>query len=216
MIQSNHFKNLPIPFEESSFILSRMFSGIMNGGFYGNLQWLGVLGGIATIFFTILSIRRRKKEYRKYRRFKKSKWNNIERVLFWASFVLTLLSIVFVLVSFASPMLFFADIHLWTFLTQGFQMIAMFLNNPRKWWRLLLLVTPAVFLQKLFINILGGNPWYYQGTNIASGSHYTMMGIKIPRLFNGNMYVRLVFTLVSILVLWLSNNEKKNVSRKFR
>lgn len=213
MVQSQQFSNLPIPFEESSFILSRLFSGVMNGSFYGNIQWLGILGGIATIFFTILSIRRKRKDYRKYRRFKKTKWNKFENILFWTTFVLSILSIVLTLVSFASPMLFFADIHLWTYLTQGFQMFAMFLNNPKKWWRLLLLVTPAVFFQKLFINLLGGQPWYYQGTNIASGSHYTMMGIKIPRLFNGNMYIRLAFTVVSLLILWLTNREKHVVQR---
>jgi hypothetical protein len=194
----------PLPPEEIYFILSRSTSGILNGGFYDNMKWLGILGAVSTVFFTILSIRR-KNRIHKY----KKKWmNKLEKFLYWSAFFLALMSILMVLLSFLSPAIPFADIHFWTFLTQSFQMFAMFLNNPKTWWRILLLVAPAVFFQKLFINVLNNNPWNYQGTDVSSGKYYTMMGIKMPRLFSGNMYFRLAVTVFSIIILVLTNKQK--------
>lgn len=192
----------PLHNEELWFLLSRTSSGILNGGFYGNLQWLGILGGLATIIFSVLSVLRKKKK-----RFKKAKLNRLENTIYWISFSLMILAIILVMISFASPSLAFADVHLWTYLTQLFQGFCMFLNNPKHWWRLLLLIIPAVFLQKLCINLLGGNKWNYQGTDVQSGSHFTMMGMKIPRFLSGNMYVRLILGLLSIGALWITKKK---------
>lgn len=186
------------PLEESMFIASRASSGIMNGGFYRGSDLITVVGLILTLGFSYFSLRRTKKQRKTVK--KHNNW------LWWVSLIGTLLSISLVFLSFYFPL----DIHLFTWLTQSFQTLGMFLNNPHKWWRLLLLVAPSVFLQKLFINLLGGHPWYYQGTNVASGGYYTMLGLKIPRLFNGNMYFRLATSIVSIIILFLENNLKPN------
>lgn len=198
----------PMYNHELAFVGSRAASGIMNGAFYSDLYGLGFLGAIGTVALTILSIRRRKKDKNKYKKFRKPWLNKLEEILFWFSFALSLFSIVAVIISFAGPAIPFLDIHLWTYLTQLFQGFCMFLNEPKQWWRLLLLITPAVFFQKYFANLITGKPWNYQGTNDPTGKTFKILGKDYPRMFNGNMYVRLGVTLGSILVLWLTKNEK--------
>ncbi len=189
-----------LPIEEGAFILSRASSGIMNGSFYGVEDWLAPIGLGFTLIFTWISLRRNKRQRRKSK-----KGNNF---LWWLSLIGSLLSTLCVFLAFVFPPLMF-DVHLFTLLAQTFQTLGMFLNNPKKWWRLILLVTPAVFFQKLFINLLGGNPWYYQGTNVQSGAYYSIFGIKIPRLFNGNMGFRLALTVFNLIILIFSFSEKK-------
>lgn len=174
------------PDSEIYFILSRASSGILNGGFYSKTILIGISGYVLTTIFTFLSI----------------KQSNIRSKI---CLFLSLLSISFVLASFLFPPFILGDIHLWTLLTQTFQVGAMFFENPKKWWRLILLVTPAVFFQKFFVNILGGNKWYYQGTNVSSGKYYTIFNkVRIPRIFSGNMYFRLVMTIISLVTLKLT------------
>lgn len=181
-----------LPIEESAFILSRASSGIMNGSFYGEYDWLAPVGLVFTLLFTWISLKRTKKQRK---RVKKS--NNF---LWWMSLIGSLLSTLLAFLGFLFPFLL-VDIHFFTLLAQSFQTLGMFLNNPKKWWRLLLLVTPAVFFQKFFINILGGHSWYYQGTNVNSGAYYSVFGIKVPRLFNGNMGFRLALTVFNLIIL---------------
>lgn len=188
-----------LPIEEGAFILSRASSGIMNGSFYGVEDWLAPIGLGFTLIFTWISLRRNKRQ-----RKKSKKGNNF---LWWLSLIGSLLSTLCVFLAFVFPPLMF-DVHLFTLLAQTFQTLGMFLNNPKKWWRLILLVTPAVFFQKLFINLLGGNPWYYQGTNVQSGAYYSIFGVKIPRLFNGNMGFRLALTVFNLIILIFSYHDK--------
>lgn len=197
--------------EDLFFISSRAASGFMNGFFYQNSYMFGFVGTIATIIFTVLAIRRRRKDKHKYKKFKKPWLNKLENIVFWISFALSILSIILVAVSFASPAIPFLDIHFWTWITQIFEGFCYLLNNPKNWWRLLLIIVPCVFFQKLFINLLTDHSWAYQGTDIASGQYYTMFGMKIPRLFSGNMYLRLVFTIVSLIILY---GKKKEDERK--
>ena len=192
-----------LPIEESAFILSRAFSGVMNGSFYGTDDWLAPIGLGFTLIFTWISLRRNKRQRRRSK-----KRNNF---LWWLSLIGSLLSTLCVFLAFVFPPLMF-DVHLFTLLAQTFQTLGMFLNNPKKWWRLILLVTPAVFFQKLFINLLGGNPWYYQGTNVNSGAYYSIFGIKIPRLFNGNMGFRLALTVFNLIILIFSYHDKGSKS----
>jgi hypothetical protein len=188
-----------LPIEETAFILSRASSGIMNGSFYGLEKWLAPVGLVLTLTFTFISLRRSRKQRKLSKR---DNW------IWWITLIGSLLSTLCVFLAFLFPPLMF-DIHLFTLLAQSFQTFGMFLNNPKKWWRLLLLVAPAVFFQKLFINLLGGNLWNYQGTNVASGAYYSVLGFKIPRLFSGNMVARLALTIFNLFILIGTYKERK-------
>lgn len=83
----------------------------------------------------------------------------------------------------------------------------MFVEEPSNWWRLLLMVSPAVFLQKLGVNLAGGNKWNYQGTDVASGAYYSVVGVKVPRLLAGNMYARLLLAIACTTILILKKKK---------
>ena len=191
--------------EEVLFIASRASSGIMNGSFYGK-QWIFVgIGVILTFAFTYFSIEHHRDQF--FRRLVFKSWPKWKKIVFISSFILALLSIGFTAASFAFPTWFF-DIHAWTFLTQSFQSVCIFLNDPRNWWRMLLMVLPAVFFQKFFVNIFSGKPWWYNGTDTNTGKYWTMWGIKVPRLFAGNMTFRLIGTVVCLMTLYLTKKKK--------
>ena len=180
-----------LPIEETSFILSRASSGIMNGAFYGKMGWLGVTGLVLTVGFAFFSLRG------------KSKWWK------WCLLISSICTVL-VFLKFLFPILIF-DIHLFTLAAQSFQALGMFLNKPKGWWRQLLTVSPAVFLQKLFVNVLGGNKWNYQGTDVANGAYYSIGRFKIPRAFKGNMVLRLTLSVLSLTILIIKYKKPHNL-----
>lgn len=186
--------------EEVLFVASRATSGMMNGSFYGD-NWLGLgLGLIFTLVFTFLSIRNGLyKDFKPWIRF-----------LFTVSLVMSLISIIFVAISFFSNFWIF-DIHGWTWMSQAFQSLCMFIVEPKHWWRQVLLILPAVFFQKLFVNLFSGLKWNYNGTEYRSGKYWKMWGIKIPRAFSGNMTFRLIGTVLSLIILLVTQNDKRRI-----
>ena len=177
------------------FILNRALSGIVNGLFYaGNpLSWavLGLLIAF-TGYFLIHDLVLNWCEL--------SKFNRIMSIL---GIIGSITSLIMVGISFRFPKSKLSDIHLWTFSSQttiaGTQTM-----SSKKWWKnlwwQLLAVSPAAFLQKLFINIIPGAKWNYSGTDDVTGKTWGMKlfgkHIKVPRL--GNMKVKLGIGIICV------------------
>lgn len=88
------------------------------------------------------------------------------------------------------------DIHLWESILTG----AMVMAFPLAGWDVfgtLLSIYPALVLHKVLINLGGGNPWNYEGTDDATGETFTIptLGISIPRATFG---VRILIAIISI------------------
>jgi len=176
--------------EFSTFIANRALSGVVNGLFYaGALTGVGwALVGLVALT-AVVCIFPMVKNWRKMKR-----W---QRVLSIAGAVGSMLSVVFLGVSFFSPSWRVSDIHLWTLAHQTAMAGTNFFSRV-PWWLLMLAVAPSVLLQKMFVNIIPGNRWNYRGTDISNGKHYTipLLRIKVPRI--ANMYVQLGISLLSI------------------
>jgi hypothetical protein len=61
-------------------------------------------------------------------------------------------------------------------------------------------VFPSVVLQKIFVNILPGNAWNYEGTNDPSGKTWEMFGLNIPRVASFNTLLTLSGLSVAAMV----------------
>lgn len=176
------------------FIINRALSGIVNGLFYAGSRWLFPVMVIfmgLTLFQLIID----------------ANWHGLTKFQFWMSILgiaASLISIVLLGVSFKFPKFKFNDIHLWTWVNQTAISGTYFFQKYKNWKWLLLAIYPAVFLQKLFINLLSGLRWDYIGTDDVTGKTWGMKifgrKVKIPRLFRGNMYLRLGLALLSISV----------------
>jgi hypothetical protein len=188
------------------FIANRGLSGLLNGLFYATgvgsaLSVVLVIITISTLFVTLIPMI--------------DNWHSLtdwQRVLSIIGVVASLVSIIALSKSFYSPKWKYADIHLYTFLHQT-------AISGTNWFSkvkiglLLLCVSPSVFLQKVLINLIPGNKWNYQGTDVVSGKYWSLKlfpRIKIPRL--RNMAIKLVITILSIITfLVIHHFQKKHI-----
>lgn len=172
-----------------------MLSGVVNGLFYAGSVYafpVGLIFGLLTILFLVKSQQKKWKEMKKWK-----------RVLSIVGIVTSLTSIWMLLRSFIQPFKPFSDIHFWTFANQTSVASTMFLHSKTFWGNLkglVLSVSPSAFLQKVMINIIPGNKWFYQGTDDPTGRTwgFKFLKLRIPRL--GNMYIKLGLTILCILI----------------
>lgn len=175
------------------FIANRGLSGLLNGLFYATgigsaLSVILVIITISTLFVTLIPMI--------------DNWHSMrdwQRVLSIIGVIVSLLSIIALGKSFYSPKWKYADIHLYTFTHQT-------AISGTNWFSkvkiglLLLCVSPSAFLQKVLINLIPGNKWNYQGTDVTSGKYWSLKlfpRIKIPRV--RNMTIKLIIAILSIL-----------------
>lgn len=190
------------------FIANRGISGILNGLFYaGLINWGWIVVGILFLFTGFQLIQNLTFH-----------WSEMTQLNKWLAIVgifVSLLSVVFVGLSFKFPTKWFSEIHGWTWLNQTAISGTLFISSKNPWrnvWWLLLAVSPSAFIQKIFINRLSGLPWDYVGTDVASGKYWSMKifgkQIKVPRL--GNMKIKLVIAIVCILTFVIINKVQSN------
>jgi len=172
-----------------------MFSGVVNGLFYAGSVYafpIGLLFGAFTFWYLVRS--------------HKNKWKDMKpwkRILSGIGIMTSVLSVWAVLKSFVQPSSIYSDVHLWTFANQTSVASTVFLHNKSFWGNLkglILSVSPSAFFQKLMINIIPGNKWFYQGTDDVTGRTwgFKLFKFKVPRL--GNMYIKLGLTILCILL----------------
>lgn len=187
------------------FILNRALSGVVNGLYYAHSVWVWpVLFVLAIFTFYELYINLNENL---------GEMNMFTKVMSYIGLYGSVACVMMVGISFLFPKFYFSDIHLWTFLHQTGLAGTLFFSaaKPFKtiWW-LLLAVSPSAFLQKVFINVIPGGNWDYEGTDDPTGHFWTMtiFGIKImvPRL--ADMRVKLVFTLLCITVYFLTKKKR--------
>lgn len=185
------------------FILQRLCSGIVNGLFYGGSIYAFPVGLLFVFLTTLYLVRSQRRKWKVMKR-----WKRIFSVL---GIFASAISGLFVLRSFVRPNAITSDIHLWTWLNQTSVASTIFLHTNTFWGNLkglLLAVSPSAFFQKVFINILGGNKWYYKGTDDITGRTwgFKKIKLKVPRL--GNMYVKLGLTILCILIFTVKLHKK--------
>ena len=189
------------------FILNRAISGIINGLFYAgaaNFAWVIIgLFILGTGYFLIHNLS-----------LNWSEMNQLNKWLSIAGIFVSLVSIVFVGLSFKFPKWRLSEIHFWTWANQTAISGTLFFSAKRSlrqiWW-LILSVSPAAFLQKFFINVCSGLPWNYIGTDVSSGKFWTMklFGkiIKVPRI--ANMKIKLLIAVICIIAFIIIQHKEK-------
>lgn len=188
------------------FIVQRMLSGVLNGLFYASsplaLPFTILFMGF-TAFFLIRSLRKAW-PYMK-------RWKHILSIV---GVITSVLTIGMVSLSFLKPLNPLSEIHLWTFANQTAVESTLFLHHQRFWGNLVMLllaISPAAFLQKLFINIIPGGRAFYSGTDDNTGRTWGFTLFKrrfrVPRL--GNMKVKLVLALLCVLLYVVHHKRHK-------
>lgn len=183
------------------FIFNRSLSGIINGLFYAGLSTFGwIVIGLFLAYTAFILIHNANDNW--------IELNRLQRILTCLGIVSSLLTILFVGLSFNLPKWNLSEIHGWTFLNQTAISGTLFISSKKPlkqlWW-LILSVSPSAFLQKIFINLIPGLPWDYVGTDDRSGKTWGMKvfnrKIRIPRL--GNMKVKLIIALLCIVSFFI-------------
>lgn len=178
------------------FILNRALSGVVNGLYYAHSVWVWpVLFVLALFSFYELFINLRENL---------GEMNLFTKIMSYIGMYGSVACVIMLGISFKFPNYYSSDIHLWTFLHQTALAGTLFFSDKRPfsniWW-LSLAVSPSAFLQKVFINIIPGGNWDYEGTDDPTGHFWSMtvFGIKImvPRL--ADMRVKLVIALLCVL-----------------
>jgi len=190
------------------FITNRGLSGILNGLFYaGLINWGWIVVGILFIFTGFQLIQNLC--------FHWGEMTQLNKWLATGGIFVSLLSVLMVGFSFKFPTKWFSEIHGWTWANQTAISGTLFISGKKPWknvWWLLLAVSPAAFIQKIFINRLSGLPWYYVGTDVASGKYWSMKifgrKIKMPRL--ANMKVKLVIAILCVLTFVIVQKVQSN------
>jgi hypothetical protein len=171
-----------------SYVAHRAISGGLNGAFYGHLFPIAAIASMALCMLTMYGIAK----YIEWSRLKT--WAKVMTIL---TLVGCILSIALTVASFTIPGLWFADVHLWTLMQQVCLAGALYFSGTDI-MALLATVYPAVFMQKLFVNLLAGKRWNYRGTNDKTGATYGIpkLGINVPRI--ASMYIRLGLAIASV------------------
>ena len=180
------------------FIVHRALSGAVNGAQYGGLPRLravltDALAGV-TVFVCFWALLEAFEVWGAVPR-----W----RLVCWTLGILGSVTVVLLTdQAHAQSTRFPGDVHLFTYLQQAVLAATLVvLSNP--WWALpfdlALAIYPAVFLQKIAVNLLGGNRWDYAGTDDATGQTWGVpsLGIRVPRI--RSMRVRAWLAIGSIL-----------------
>lgn len=176
-------KTIPISYEEQAFVGKTLATGLMNGLIVNDV----IFGGsIMFLIATIMLIRSAKQKGNKKEHGRRymSLWFNVMSFLF---LFVSLLSIV----SKITPIGIGANLAV--NISQMLNILAMILADPENWWRYLLLVIPALFLPKVLLNIFEGRSWHFN---------------SIGKIFS-NMYAGGAFSVMSILVLWITGKSEK-------
>lgn len=182
------------------FILNRALSGVVNGLYYANSAWVWPVLFILTLFtFYELFINLRENL---------GEMSLLTKIMSNIGMYGSIVCTVMLGISFAYPSFIFSDIHLWVFLHQTAIAGTLFFSYKKPfntiWW-LMLAVSPSAFLQKVFINIIPGGNWDYEGTDDPTGHFWSMhiFGIKIlvPRL--ADMKIKLAIALLCVISYFL-------------
>lgn len=99
------------------------------------------------------------------------------------------------------------DLHFFTLAEQSLLAGAMIVAVPTLDMLVVLALSvyPSVFLQKVGVNLSGGAPWYYNGTDDPTGKTYALpiFGWKVPRLTT--QYGKLILAIVSTILYFCYN-----------
>lgn len=165
-------------------ICFRVVSGAQNGAFYARRHVLGAFISVVMMFVSLASMAM------------------LPAWVPWLLAIVAAIGTVGIYLSFARPGWRFADVHLYELITTGAYTLAWCAADAN----ILLIaagVYPSLLLHKGMVNIGGGHPFLYHGTNDATGSTYALplFGWHIPRTSLKARLVLAGLSLVSVVVL---------------
>lgn len=159
-------KTIPLSFEEQALAAKSLASGLSNGGFFAHNDALGVLGFVAAFTVTLAVFRKKQK----------NKWLNI---LFKMFLSFSILAMFFAMISFDPLTKITGSIDFWTNISQVTYAIAAIITNPGDWWRILLMLIPAIFIPKVIQNLFRKRSWHFNSIGKIFGNLYAGMALSV-------------------------------------
>ena len=176
----NILNSIPLPQEEQAFLGKTLLTGLMNGVLSQGFIITGSVLFVVAITLMIKSVKNKSK-------------NPHIRFLIVELLGVAGIGLFLALMGGLSKTITGFAIDFVTNFSQIINAIAMIIDNPQNWWRIVLLVIPALFLPKLIRNLFQRKPWHFS---------------SIGKIF-GNMFAGASITFLSLPILFLTGKSRR-------